>query len=72
MLLISPQTTYDYLNELDQERNDTKNAFYRQMALDVLADTAISLDWRQAIADRLNEANNLLGMVEVGTNDDSY
>jgi hypothetical protein len=72
MLLASPQTTYDYLNELDQERNDSKNAFYRQMALDILADTGISLDWRQAIADRLNEANNLLGMVEVGSNDDSY
>jgi hypothetical protein len=72
MLLISPQTTYDYLNDLDRDRDEAKNAFYRQIALDALADTAISLDWRQAIADRLNEANALLGMIEVGANDDSY
>jgi hypothetical protein len=72
MLLLSPQTTYDYLGDLDQDRNDSRNAFYRQLALEVLADPGISLDWRQMIADRLNEANNLLGMVEVGDNDDSY
>jgi hypothetical protein len=72
MLLTSPQTTYNYLNELDQERNDTKNALYRQLAIDILADTDVSLDWRQAIADRLNEANNMLGMVVVGNSDDSY
>jgi hypothetical protein len=72
MLLLSPQTTYDYLGDLDRDHNDSRNAFYRQLALEVLADTGISLDWRQMIADRLNEANNLLGMVEVGDNDDSY
>ncbi len=72
MLTISPQTTYDCLNDLDHDRNEAKNAFYRQLALDVLADTEISLDWRQAIADRLNAANTLLGMIEVGDNDDSY
>jgi uncharacterized membrane protein len=48
-----------------------QSAFYRELAQEVLADSSISLSWRQAIADRLNQANNLLGMVTV-VNDDSY
>lgn len=68
--MLSPQTVYENLNSL--ERVDVaKSAFYRQLAQEILADTQVSLSWRQAIADRLNQANHLLAMVTVG-GDDSY
>jgi uncharacterized membrane protein len=66
----SPQTAYNNLARLDQV-DIAQSAFYRELAQEVLADSSISLSWRQAIADRLNQANNLLGMVTV-VNDDSY
>ncbi len=68
--MLSPQTVYENLNSL--ERVDVaKSAFYRQLAQEILADTQVSLSWRQAIADRLNQANHLLAMVTAG-GDDSY
>jgi hypothetical protein len=66
----SPKTAYKNLAMLDQV-DIARSAFYRELAQEVLADPNISLSWRQAIADRLNQANNLLGMVTV-INDDSY
>jgi hypothetical protein len=76
MSLISPQGTYDDLRHLDDNQhtanNFAKSARYRQLAMDILADTAVSLDWREAIADRLNAANVLLGMREIGDQDNSY
>uniref|UniRef100_A0ACD5GS99 Uncharacterized protein n=1 Tax=Desertifilum tharense IPPAS B-1220 TaxID=1781255 RepID=A0ACD5GS99_9CYAN len=38
---------------------------------DAIADSDISLTWRQAISDRLNRANHLLAMLTVG-GEDSY
>jgi hypothetical protein len=76
MSLISPQGTYDDLRHLDDNQhtanNFAKSARYRQLAMDILADTAVSLDWREAIADRLNTANLWLGMREIEDRDDSY
>lgn len=63
-----PQTIYDDLDKLEQA--DVENsAQYRQMAQEALADLSVSLSWRQAIAERLNQANRLLGMLKVGNND---
>ncbi|HEY9620034.1 MAG TPA: hypothetical protein V6C78_06680 [Crinalium sp.] len=70
MSLLSPQTVYDNLNLLEQV-DVVSSAFYRQLAQDVLSDPNISLTWRQAIAERLNQANHLLAMVTVSS-DDSY
>ncbi len=70
MTLISPQTVYENLNLLEQE-DIAKSASYRQMAQEILADPQISLKWRQAISDRLTQANTLLAIVTVG-GDDSY
>lgn len=67
----SPEIVYENLKLLEQVDVAT-SALYREMAQEVLADPQVSLFWRQAIADRLNKANNLLGMKTVGTDDDSY
>lgn len=71
MLPISPKITYDNLKLLDQGDVD-RSAAYRQMAQEAIANPDLSLSWRQAIADRLNQANLLLGMQTVGDKDDSY
>lgn len=68
MLQISPQTAYDNLRLLEQVDAAT-SASYRQLAQEVLANSEVSLTWRQAIADRLNQANHLLEMLTVGDND---
>jgi hypothetical protein len=70
-LSASPQSTYDDLSHLEQADTAT-SARYRQTAIDILADQNISLNWREQIADRLNEADQLLGMLAVGDRDDSY
>jgi hypothetical protein len=70
MATISPQIAYTNLKLLD-EVNAASSALYRELAQEVLADPKISLSWRQAIADRLNQANNLLTMRTVN-GDDSY
>ncbi|PZO17669.1 MAG: hypothetical protein DCF25_10745 [Leptolyngbya foveolarum] len=43
----------------------------REQAQQVLANPEISLNWRNAIAERLHEANHTLGIKTV-TGDDSY
>lgn len=68
MLPISPQTVYDNLVLLEQA-DITTSADYRQLAQEALADPDVSLSWRQAIADRLNQENHLLEMRTVGKND---
>lgn len=70
MSLISLQTIYDNLNLLEQG-DVASSALYRQLAQDVLANPEVSLSWREAIAERLNQANHLLAMLTVGR-DDSY
>lgn len=68
MMQVSPQTVYDNLKMLERVDVAT-SAFYRQLAQDALGDPEVSLAWRQAIADRLNQANYLLGKVAVVDND---
>jgi hypothetical protein len=70
MATISPQIAYTNLKLLD-DVNAASSALYRELAQEVLADPKISLSWRQAIADRLNQANNLLTMRTIN-GDDSY
>jgi hypothetical protein len=66
--MISPQMVYDNLRLLEQVDVVT-SASYRELAQEVLADPDVSFSWRQAIADRLNQANQLLEMLTVGVND---
>jgi len=65
---ISPKTAYDNLGLLESVDAAT-SAIYRQLAQEVLADPEVTLTWRQAIAERLNQANHLLGMRTVSEND---
>jgi hypothetical protein len=58
---ISPQTLYANLSLLDESGIDIDVcALVRQLAQEVLANPGISLQWRQAIADRLHQANRCL------------
>ncbi|MGR3277661.1 hypothetical protein HRE53_25155 [Acaryochloris sp. 'Moss Beach'] len=66
----SPQTVYDNLNLLEQV-DKVSSARYRQMAQDILADPEVSLQWREAIAERLNQANRQLGL-QTASDGDSY
>ena len=70
MVSLTPQAVYENLARLDQT-NTAESADFRQQAQEILATPTISLQWRQAIADRLNQANNLLAMATI-TDDDSY
>ncbi len=70
MLLISPKAIYHNLKRLDQV-DITTSAYYRQMAQEALADPDLSLTWRQAIANRLNQANHRLEM-QTAMDNDSY
>jgi hypothetical protein len=67
---ISPKTVYHNLRLLDRVDIAT-SAFYRQLAQEVLADSEVSLVWRQAIANRLNRANRDLALLTVGS-EESY
>ena len=49
----------------------TESALCRELAQQVLANPKISLNWRDAIAERLHEANHTLAIKTV-TGDDSY
>lgn len=66
----SLQTIYDNLERLEQD-DLTQSAQYREQAQEVIGDLEINLTWRQAIADRLNEANRLLGLLAADP-EDSY
>jgi hypothetical protein len=70
MALLSPKKVYENLNQLDSG-NPEKSAEYRQQAQEILANPNVSLRWRLAIADRLGQANNLLAVANI-TSDDSY
>ncbi|PSB04610.1 hypothetical protein [Merismopedia glauca] len=69
MTQISPQTIYDNLEFIDRI-DIAQSAAYRQLAVEALADPELSLEWRKAIADRLNQANNELTIHLV--EEDSY
>jgi hypothetical protein len=65
---ITPQIAYEHLNLLEQVDAAT-SALYRQLAQEILADGNVNLNIRQAIADRLNQANRILGRRTAGDND---
>ncbi len=67
---VSLQTVYDNLEKIDRV-DATTSAMYRQLAQEVLADPEISLEWRKAISDRLNQVNHEL-TVHAHVDDDSY
>jgi hypothetical protein len=67
---VSLQTVYDNLESIDRV-DATTSAMYRQSAQEVLADPEISLEWRKAISDRLNQVNHELTVHSV-VDDDSY
>ena len=64
------QKLYEDLANIDKMEL-SESARCREMAQQVLANTSISLNWRDAIAERLHEANHLLAVKTV-TGDDSY
>ncbi|MDB9524516.1 hypothetical protein PN498_00825 [Oscillatoria sp. CS-180] len=67
---LSPDEVYENLKKLDQA-DTTHSAEYRQSAVEVLADLDIDVEVRQAIADRLDDANHLMTLKNVDS-DDSY
>lgn len=75
---ISPQTVYAHL-QLIEEMSVSGSALCRQLAQEILADPKVSLVWRQAISDRLNQANRQLNrvggeesIIECSDESDSY
>ncbi|MGF1566750.1 MAG: hypothetical protein ACFCVD_01510 [Nodosilinea sp.] len=68
--MTSPKVVFEHLEQLEQV-DTVKSATYREEALMLLADATISLKWRLAIADRLNQANHDLALHTVGS-EDSY
>ena len=64
------QKLYEDLANIDT-MNTTEGAQCRERAQQVLANPKISLNWRDAIAERLHEANHTLAIKTV-TGDDSY
>ncbi|MEM9945186.1 MAG: hypothetical protein AAF810_03890 [Cyanobacteria bacterium P01_D01_bin.36] len=64
------QKLYEDLANIDQ-MDVMASARCREQAQQVLANTSISLNWRDAIAERLHEANHTLAIKTV-TGDDSY
>lgn len=67
---ISPRRVYSQLRKLDRA-DITTSAITRELAQDILANPEISLARRQAIAERLHQANNQLGMQSTAE-EDSY
>jgi len=70
MTTVPPETVYENLSLLE-EVDVVTSAVYRESAQEVLCDPEINFDLRQAIADRLNGANQVLGRATV-VNNDSY
>jgi len=66
----SPDKVYENLEKID--KTDTaQSAVYRQDAVAVLADLDVDVEVREEIADRLGDANHLMGLKNVDS-DDSY
>jgi hypothetical protein len=69
-MMESLQNVYDNLAKIDRI-DATTSAMYRQSAQEILANPEISLEWRKAISDRLNQVNHEL-TVHAHVDDDSY
>ncbi|HIK45460.1 MAG TPA: hypothetical protein IGR64_11330 [Leptolyngbyaceae cyanobacterium M65_K2018_010] len=68
--MTTPKEVFEHLGQLEQV-DTVQSATYREEAQEVLADTSVSLPLRQAIADRLNQANHDLALHTAGS-EDSY
>jgi hypothetical protein len=68
--MTTPKEVFEHLEQLEQV-DIVQSASYREEAQEVLADSTVSLKWRRAIADRLNQANHDLALHTVGS-EDSY
>jgi len=66
----SPDKVYENLTKLDNA-DTAQSAEYRQDAVEVLADLDIDVEVRQEIADRLDDANHLMTLKNVDS-EDSY
>ena len=71
MTTYSPDKVYENLEQLERGIDPVLKAVYRQQAVETLADVDVSLSWRQAIAQRLDQANRLLVLNNVDA-EDSY
>ncbi|MBE7383226.1 MAG: hypothetical protein F6J95_017645 [Leptolyngbya sp. SIO1E4] len=67
---LSPEEVYKNLEQIDQA-DTVHGADYRRQAIAVLSDLHVSLEWRQAIAKRLDQADHLLALRTVD-GEDSY
>ncbi len=65
---INPEKVYENLSLLEKVDVAT-SALYRQLAQEILANPKVSLKWRNAIAERLYQANNRLTMSNASDND---
>lgn len=66
----SPDEVYENLEKID--KTDTaQSAVYRQDAVEVLADLDVDIEVREEIADRLGDANHLMVLKNVDS-EDSY
>ncbi|WOD38100.1 hypothetical protein [Nodosilinea sp. E11] len=68
--MTNPQDVLEHLQHLE-EVDTVQSAEYREEAQEVLADDTVSLKWRRAIADRLNQANHDLALHTVSP-EESY
>ncbi|MEO1093718.1 MAG: hypothetical protein AAFX01_02310 [Cyanobacteria bacterium J06638_28] len=67
---LSPKAVCKQLDHID-DVDTVDSATYREQAIAVLADMHVSLKWRQAVANRLDEADHRLAIRTVDS-DDSY
>lgn len=68
--MTTPREVLSHLQHID-EVDTVQGAVYREEAQEVLADDDVSLKWRKAIADRLNQANHDLALYTVSS-EESY
>ncbi len=64
MTNLSPKAVYDNLQQLDIV-DSSHSATYRHQAFEILTDPDVSLNWKLAVADRLNQANQDLAHLKV-------
>ncbi|MGG6240495.1 hypothetical protein C8255_05505 [filamentous cyanobacterium CCP3] len=68
--MTTPKEVFEHLKQLE-EVDTVQSALYREEAQEILADDTVSLKWRRAIADRLNQANHDLALHTVAP-EESY
>ncbi|MEB3290715.1 MAG: hypothetical protein VKI82_12425 [Leptolyngbya sp.] len=68
--MTTPREVLSHLQHIE-DVDAVQGATYREEAQEILADDHVSLMWRKAIADRLNQANHDLAL-HTATSEDSY